>query len=38
MTKLSNYPKYDFVRVFDIEAIFIPIVYNKRSQSSQQNF
>lgn len=29
MTKLSDYPKYDFVRVFDIEAISIPIVYNK---------
>ena len=29
MTELSDYPKSDFVRVFDIEAISIPIVYNK---------
>ena len=29
MTKLSDYPKSDDVRVFDIEAISIPIVYNK---------
>ncbi|MGN0502511.1 MAG: multicopper oxidase domain-containing protein, partial [Ruminococcus sp.] len=29
MTELSDYPKSDCVRVFDIEAISIPIVYNK---------
>lgn len=29
MIKLSDYPKSDIVRVFDIEAISIPIVYNK---------
>ena len=29
MTELSDYPKSDFVRVFDIEAISLPIVYNK---------
>lgn len=28
-TELSDYPKSDCVRVFDIEAISIPIVYNK---------
>lgn len=29
MTTLSDYPKQAFVRTFDIEAISIPIVYNK---------
>lgn len=29
MTNLSDYPKQTFVRTFDIEAISIPIVYNK---------
>lgn len=29
MTALSDYPKSDCVRIFDIEAISIPIVYNK---------
>lgn len=29
MTELSDYPKYKCIRVFDIEAISIPIVYNK---------
>ena len=29
MTELSDYPKSDCVRVFDIESISIPIVYNK---------
>ncbi|MGN0677137.1 MAG: multicopper oxidase domain-containing protein, partial [Ruminococcus sp.] len=29
MTTLSDYPKQTFVRTFDIEAISIPIVYNK---------
>lgn len=29
MIKLSEFPKSDNVRVFDIEAISIPIVYNK---------
>lgn len=29
MTELQCYPKFNCVRVFDIEAISIPIVYNK---------
>lgn len=29
MTNLSDYPKQTFVSTFDIEAISIPIVYNK---------
>lgn len=29
MTELSDYPKSKCIRVFDIEAISIPIVYNK---------
>lgn len=29
MTNLSDYPSSTFVRIFDIEAISIPIVYNK---------
>lgn len=29
MTNLSDYPKQTFVRTFDIEAISVPIVYNK---------
>ena len=29
MTNLSDYPKQTFVITFDIEAISIPIVYNK---------
>lgn len=29
MINLSDYPDSRFVRIFDIEAISIPIVYNK---------
>lgn len=31
MTNLSDYPSRTFVRTFDIEAISLPIVYNKYS-------